>query len=75
MAGDTEADGFREDYGLQTMQSLVGEQNCAQVDLVCRALDVARRDNPGGPVVFAARLLGISRSSLARFMKKWEINR
>jgi transcriptional regulator of acetoin/glycerol metabolism len=64
------------DYSkIRRLDSIIAEQEEAQKAMVERALAAAKKDNPGGPVVYGAALLGISRTRMTRLMKKWGLKR
>ncbi len=52
----------REEHSIETHDDLAFRKRVA----VTRALEAAKRRCPSGPVIYAAKLLGISRSSLRR---------
>lgn len=73
--GDEEIKLIRNTYGIETYATMVRRQESERRNLIRRALHKANSDNPNGPVVYAARLLGIERSRMTRFMKKYKINK
>ena len=65
---DEEIEERRRLYKITPFDALVGAQEEARKALARKALRRANIDNPNGPIVYAARLLGIERSRLTRFM-------
>lgn len=71
MATESEAEmqGVRAQEGILTFAEL----ELSKAENLAKALKAARRLCPTGPVVYAAKLLGISRSRFRRFRQKYGI--
>lgn len=61
----------REAFGIVTFQALEDQKRIS----VVRATQAARDYCPTGPVVYAAKLLGISRSRLRRLRLKYGVTK
>jgi len=66
-----ELDDLRFEYAVERLDALEARFEVQRKDMVRRTLAFALRDNPDGPVVYAARLLGITRNRLTRLLKRW----
>lgn len=70
MATENEIQTLRTQYRLNTTVDITKYE----VDAITRALAVSAKEYPNGVLVFAAKLLGMHRSSLARKLRKYNID-